>query len=89
MESLPNEILLKIIKMAAVTPVKQCLIRPHTGCCGHLRTFDGPDICDNRHDFLIDVIMRVSKRFKEIAEAPEFWRGAVHITLLDTALLDY
>ena len=93
MESLPDEILLKIVKMAAQTPVRQCLISPHVGICGHQRTSDGlhddrSDVCSNKNDFLIDVIMRVSKRFKKIAESPEFWRGTVQISLLDTALLD-
>ena len=93
MESLPDEILLKIVKMATNSPVNQCLINTHNGICGHKRTCDGlhdpgPDICTNKHDILIDSIMGISKRFKRIAESPEFWRGAVNINLIDTTLLD-
>ena len=100
MESLPDEILLKIVKMATNSPVDQCLTDAHnaivddgTDICGHKRTCDGlhdpgPDICTNKHDILIDSIMGISKRFKRIAESPEFWRGAVNINLIDTTLLD-
>ena len=100
MESLPDEILLKIVKMATNSPVDQCLTDAHNGIvddgtdiCGHKRTCDGlhdpgPDICTNKHDILIDSIMGISKRFKRIAESPEFWRGAVNINLIDTTLLD-
>ena len=44
MDSLPNEVLLKIIKMAATAatmgPVGRCSIEYHTGLCGH----------DDKHD---------------------------------------
>lgn len=85
MESLPNEVLMKIIKMAAPSEVG-CPTMSHTGICGH--EHKAPWIHDDRHDFLIDVVSRISKRFKSLAEAPEFWRGSVHITMFDSSVFD-
>ena len=72
MDSLPNEVLLKIVKMAASSEVYMCPTASHTGICGH--EFGGGLgegwIHDDRHDFLVDVVSRISKRFKSLAEAP-------------------
>ena len=85
MDSLPNEVLLKIIKMAATTttgPIGRCPFAYHTGLCSHDNKHD------DRHNFLIDVVSRISRRFRSLAEAPEFWRGAVHITMFDSSIFD-
>ena len=87
MESLPNEVLMKIVKMAASSEVYMCPTASHTGLCGH-ECVGGRWSHDDRHDFLIDVVSQISKRFKSLAEAPEFWRGDVHITMFDSSVFD-
>ena len=66
MESLPNEILLKIIKMAAKSP------KMKVTKLGEIH-YD--------HRFLIHVVRKISTRFKRLSRLPEFWREIVVVSL--------
>ena len=60
-DSLPDEVALEIVKLAATR--NDPFMRPK---------YD--------HDFLVDVLCRVSRRFKELATDSSLWKGRVWIS---------
>ena len=68
--SLPYKILLKIVKMAASLRETR-----------NIQEFPEkvPFSYEYDHDFLIEVVAKISKRFRGIAAHPDFWMGNVFI----------
>ena len=62
-DSLPDKVVLKIVKMAA------CLEDDH----------DKQPGVEYDHDFLVEVLCKVSKRFKRLATDSSLWKGHVEI----------
>ena len=68
--SLPDKILIKIVKMAAsLSETRYILEFPEKV----------PFSYEYDHDFLIEVVAKISKRFAKIAAHPELWKGNVFI----------
>ena len=68
--SLPDKILIKIVKMAASLRETR-----------NIQEFPEkvPFSYEYDHDFLIEVVAKISKRFRRIAAHPAFWKGNVFI----------
>merc|ERR1712117_518938 len=63
-DSLPDELILKIVKMAAEEPIDL-----------FGRKYD--------HDFLVDVLSKISVKFKRVVTDSSLWRGSVKIWMDD------
>ena len=63
-DSLPNELVLKIVKMSTEEPIDL-----------FGRKYD--------HDFLVDILCKVSSRFKQMATDSSLWTGSVKIWMDD------
>ena len=70
-DSLPDELALKIVKMAAQP-------RMYRDSKNRMRFHEGDTKYD--HDFLVDVICKVSLRFKRLTKDPSFWAGRVTVS---------
>ena len=70
LSSLPDKILTKIVKMAARLRETR-----------NIQEFPEkvPFSYEYDHDFLVDVVAKISKRFGKIATHPDFWKGNVFI----------
>ena len=77
-DALPDELALKIVTMAATklyvlvgVKKKSFPMSENIGCCYAI----GVD-----HDFLLEVLFRVSQRFRRLAKDPSLWKGSVVIS---------
>ena len=74
-DSLPDEIALKIVKMAAQPPTGYLGGIPMGRRVGVDPKYD--------HDFLVDILCKVSPQFKRLATDPSLWKGSVKIWMDD------
>ena len=81
-DALPDELVLKIVTMAATKLYVDNIELGYGTVRYPPRTLDGTWYYDFLldHDFLLEVLFRVSQRFRRLAKDPSLWKGSVVIS---------